>query len=46
MPRLSRDAKIYIAIFAAIIVGVPRAGDPAHDPQGHQGKQLAAVGQR
>ena len=23
MPRLSRDAKIYIAIFAAIIVGVP-----------------------
>jgi pilus assembly protein TadC len=23
MPRLSRDAKIYIAIFAAMIVGVP-----------------------
>ena len=23
MPRLSRDAKIYIAIFAAVIVGVP-----------------------
>ena len=24
----------------------PRAGDPSHDPQGHQGKQMAAVKQR
>ena len=45
-PHLSRDAKQYIAIFAAIIVGVPGAGYPAHDPQGHQGKQMGTVQQR
>ena len=44
--RLSRDAKQVRRHLRRHHRRRPRAGDPSHDPQGHQGKQMAAVQQR